>query len=599
MNHMRYKSHFIIRGIRRLLPACIMGVALFTATAMTGAARPNIVFINADDLDFDEISVYDYRAFPSYTGMRAAGHSLEHIPLPLLQNNAWMRHGETPHFQDPRMLTPNIAKLANEGAIFTRFYVTSAACTPSRYTTLTGRLASRNPQVLKDTPEGRQINIRWNTPILPGESSLIKELNALGYVTGMSGKWHNGSPGNIIGEWEKHAPSVYAEGIGPESDPGDLAVIRKIRSAHDALVHHLENAIGFDWAKTVSYENKERWTVPEELQVHNLEWITQGALDFLEQNHEQPFFFFVSLQVPHAHYYEGWEKDNVLATPRGFLSDIPESQPPRESIFERLEQLGIDRRSSMGTWIDDSVGAILKKLEGYGLEENTIVIFTSDHQARGKNTCYEGTRVPLIVRWPSVTKPGMRIEALAANTDFAPTLVEAAGGAPRADMRLDGKTLLPLLTGSEQSIHDFIFLEMNNSRAIVTERWKLLLNRIPPYQMVVNPQVWERGPEPIAEAMRYDQIVSERTGDPRRVGWDGIIANGNWREIGVWFYSAATFPAYFEENQLYDLKADPFEQSNLYGQPNLAADVKRLRELFNDKVASLPRPFGEFPIKAK
>lgn len=112
--------------------------------------------------------------------------------------------------------------------------------------------------------------------------------------------------------------------------------------------------------------------------------------------------------------------------------------------------------------------------------------------------------------------------------------------------------------------------------------------------MVVNAQVWERDLEPIAEAMEFDRREAERTGKPRRVGWDGIIANGGWQDIGVWFYSAATFPAYFDENQLYDLETDPFEQVNLYGQPKLQPVVDRLEGILAEKVEELPHPFGEF-----
>jgi len=145
-----------------LLGAVLLFLYAFQEECLAGAEepRPNIVLIYVDDLDFDELSVYDYRQFPSYTGMLAAGYSLDHFPLPLLQNGFFTRHDETRAFEDPRMLTPNIQKLADQGAIFTRFYITSPVCTPSRYTTLTGRLASRNPQLTKEFSPDEQINIR-------------------------------------------------------------------------------------------------------------------------------------------------------------------------------------------------------------------------------------------------------------------------------------------------------------------------------------------------------------------------------------------------------------------------------------------------------
>lgn len=585
----------MLLNYRFLLPAWLVGLLLaFGAPALATDKPLNIVFIYVDDLDFDEVSVYDYRDFPSYSGMRAAGYSLDHFPLPLFQNGFFMDPDEGRSFEDPRMLTPNIEQLANQGVIFDRFYITSPTCTPSRYTTLTGRLASRNPQILQDFPADEQVNIRWNTPIFPDETTVIRSLNELGYKTGMTGKWHNGSPGNIIGQWPEDGPSVYAEGVGPDSDPKDPQVIRKIREAHDVLISHLEDTIGFTWAKTVTYENKERWTVPREMQVHNLEWITQGALEFLDAYHEDPFFLYISLPVPHAYYYGGWEEDyNILATPRGFLTEIPDSQPSRDSIFERLETLGIDRRNSMGTWIDDSVGAVLQRLEQLGLCENTVVVFTSDHQDRGKNTCYEGARVPFILRWPGVVREGKRMNALAANIDLAATFIEMAGGEAEPDMLLDGKSLVPLLKGERDSHHPFVFLEMGNTRAVVTDQWKLIQNRVPEYRKVINPQVWDREREPIADAMAFDAIDALERGRARRVGWDGIISSDGWEEIGVWFYSALTFPHYFDPDQLYDLHADPFEQHNRFGEPGLETIQQHLEQLMRQKISELPRPFGE------
>ncbi len=580
-----------------LLGAVLLFLYAFQEECLAGAEepRPNIVLIYVDDLDFDELSVYDYRQFPSYTGMLAAGYSLDHFPLPLLQNGFFTRHDETRAFEDPRMLTPNIQKLADQGAIFTRFYITSPVCTPSRYTTLTGRLASRNPQLTKEFSPDEQINIRWSAPILIGESTVIKALNRLGYKTGMSGKWHNGLPG-IDPETIADQDSVHALGVGPESDINDPKVIRAIQTAHDTLITHLEDRIGFTWAKTVSYANKEQWPVPHSLRVHNLEWITQGALDFLDSYHSEPFFLYISLPVPHASYYEGWEKDyNILATPRGLLTENPDSQPSRASIFDRLESLGIDRRSGMGTWIDDSVGAVLKRLDELGLTENTVVIFTSDHQDRGKNTCYEGARVPFILRWPGVVRKGRTIDALASNTDLAPTFIEMAGGQAEPDMLLDGKSLLPLLKGERDSHHSFVYLEMGNTRAVVADRWKLIKNRVPEYLKVINPHVWERESESIASAMSFDALDALEHDRPRRIGWDGVISSGGWKDIGIWFYSALAFPHYFDPDQLYDLEEDPFEQHNLLDKPGLEAIQENLTKILQTKINELQNPFGEYP----
>jgi arylsulfatase A-like enzyme len=570
----------------------LLGVLLATNSLL--AAKPNIVYINVDDLDFDEISVYDYRQFPSYTGMRAAGYSMADVPLPIVQNLHPLMDDETLGFEDPRMLTPNIEKLADQGTIFTRFYVSSSACTPSRYTSLTGRLASRSPGLLATVPEGQQVNIRWNTPIDPEEPTLIKSLNALGYTTGMSGKWHNGMSEPAAHAIANQMDVEYPFDVEASANIHDPEVQRKVSANNILLTRYLEDYIGFDWARTVSNSNKEFWPVPEALKVHNLERITGGALDFIDTVGDEPFFLYVSMSVPHGHYYKGWEQSDVRATPGGFLDQAEDSQPSRDSIFERLHSLGIDERSSMGTWIDDSVGVILDRLDACGLTENTIVVFTSDHQARGKNTCYEGARVPFIICWPGITRPGSQIDALCANADLAPTFVEAVGGTSDMGAMLDGMSLLPLLRGERVDQHSYVFLELNNSRALVTERWKLLLNRVPEYQKVVNPQVWEREPESIASAMAFERANDGGNALSRRVAWDGVVGNGIWGKVGVWFYSAYTFPAYFEPDQLYDLSEDPFEQHNLIHEPAVQSTVRHLKSEMAEVIGELPRPFGEF-----
>ena len=116
--------------------------------------KPNIVFFYADDLDFDEIAPYDNTKFPCYTGARKLGHYRIQKDGWFVQNNRRLKRGEHGFYSDERMLTPNIEKLANEGAAFSRFYITSALCTPSRYSIFTGRYATRSPYFQSRYPAG-------------------------------------------------------------------------------------------------------------------------------------------------------------------------------------------------------------------------------------------------------------------------------------------------------------------------------------------------------------------------------------------------------------------------------------------------------------
>lgn len=145
--------------------------------------RPNIVLIYADDLDADELGcTSDSPAFPSYTRLKRLG-------MPSLRP-----------YDDARMLTPHIDGLARSGATFTRLYCTSPLCTPSRYSLLTGRYASRSAEFQRIFPPGGPSNIVFNTSVGPDETSAANSLRQLGYATCMVGKYHNFMKGPLQSE---------------------------------------------------------------------------------------------------------------------------------------------------------------------------------------------------------------------------------------------------------------------------------------------------------------------------------------------------------------------------------------------------------------
>ena len=131
----------------------------------------------------------------------------------------------------------------------------------------------------------------------------------------------------------------------------------------------------------------------------------------------------------------------------------------------------------MATWLDDSIGAVLSRLEALDLTENTLVILASDHGNRGKESVYEAARSPMIIRWPAQLRPHSVSHALVGNIDIAATILDAVGDSPEG---LDGKSFLPLLRGETDQHRDSLMLEMSVSRALVTERWKYIANRPPP-----------------------------------------------------------------------------------------------------------------------
>ena len=314
------------------------------------------------------------------------------------------------------------------------------------------------------------------------------------------------------------------------------------------------------------------------MQVHNLDWITEGALNFIDRYHRQPFCLYMPLTTPHGSYGAKWIDEDPRITPAGMLKKAPDGMPSRQSIRERLDAEGIDRRNAPATWIDDSVGAVMKRLDDLGVADNTVVIFTSDHQSRGKYTCYESSRVPCLIRWPRAIAPGTEIDSICANIDLAATFIEMAGGSAPDDMTMDGRSFLPWLTGNatEADRRDALLLECSNIRAVVTEQHKFIVNR--------------PGQEAL-DRMAAEATDCARTGERRQIGWDGS-RNPHPNEKGIRYGSDRDFPRYFDIDQLYDLESDIYEQDNVIADHPAVAD--RLRARLTDLLAPLPHTFGEF-----
>ena len=121
------------------------------------------------------------------------------------------------------------------------------------------------------------------------------------------------------------------------------------------------------------------------------------------------------------------------------------------------------------------------RLEELKLLDNTLVIVFSDNNQRGKETLYEGgARVPLLMMWPRRFKAGSVCDRIVANTDFAPTIFDACGITPPPGMKLDGRSILPVLADAKAPWRDALLLENGNTRAVVTDRWKYVALRYPP-----------------------------------------------------------------------------------------------------------------------
>ncbi|MGH7142560.1 MAG: sulfatase family protein [Planctomycetota bacterium] len=510
-------------------------------------ARPNIVLICADDIGFNEIGLLQGRGLP-----------------------------DRDVFGGARVLTPHIDAIGRAGATLLRHYVPSAICTPARYSLLTGRFASRSPSIVQSFPPPRPATITWNTAIDPQEGTVGNVLQNLGYTTGFVGKWHNGEP---------KAELAAVAGIGDGRDPRLVAAVRE---SYARRVNYLRAGFGFDFVERVYFGNREGF--PEPYQVHNLEWLCEGAEKFLDARAAEPsrpFYLHLAFSAPHGDYFNAPHRADPLLTPAGPLDAAPRTlMPPRESIEPRLAAAGVDAKTVMATWQDDCVGAVVEKLRRLGLDQNTIVIFTGDHLGRGKYMCYEGCRVPFLIRWPVGIPAGRELTRITSHIDLCATLAGFAGGAVPPDYVTDGADFSPLLTAPVDSAtaapawRDQLLLECSNIRGLVTDRWKYIACR---------------ASADVLAALEADRLAAVAEGRPRWVGWEGKRnPHPQYRTEGVRYFDCGRFENYFAADQLYDLQADVFETRNLAGDPAHAQTLARMQAGLRAELAKLPHAFGEF-----
>jgi len=524
--------------------------ALFLALVLTvnflpaaPTQPPNIILLISDDQDYAGIGVYENAAH-----------------------------------------TPRLDQLAAEGMRFDRAHITSSACSPSRYSIFTGRLASRGSgeAFQKFNPPGAPAYITNDaTDLERDRPNLVGVLHEAGYRTGFFGKWHLGP----------HAIGQLGARIIPDGRQlGEPEVDAILRDNHRRYAEYIAG-FGFDTVDRVYWNNVGEHNIHVDgLDAQNMEWKVEGILDFLAEAKEdqRPFLLWFAMVQPH----NGSARvqryaplvGSELKTPVGMLEKAPDVMPARETLAPRVKESGVpwnlprDRSAQQegndhSLWIDDGVGAILDKLDELGLAENTIVIYISDNPTWGKFHTYErGTRVPMIVRWPGKVPPGSVNTHLFANTDFAATLLAAAGIEMPDDLGQDSVNQLPgLLEG--KPARETIVTEFGSSRSVSDGKWKYIALR--------------PTPDDVAFGGRIGMPVGhwgEREGEARFK----MLASG-WREANLRF-----FPNYFDTDQLYDLEADPMEQVNLAADPAARPQLERMKALMAGITTSVGRPFGEF-----
>ncbi len=423
------------------------------ATAQTD--KPNIVFILADDLGYGEVGCYG-------------------------QN---------------KIKTPHIDKLATEGMKFTQHYTGAPVCAPARCVLMTGQhLAHAEIRGNRDSGNGQKFPGQW--PMTADALTIAEVLKDAGYVTGAFGKWGLGpsdSSGSPIKQGfdrfygyncQRNAHSFYPPFL--DSDEAEVTINK------NPIPGHAQKRKGPVSADDYRAEN------------YSADFVLEEAVKFIDKNKDKPFFLYLPFLEPHVsmqppkvwvdYYPKEWDDEKLggKGVYRGQCGYLPHDRP-RAAYAAMISDL------------DEHVGTIVARLKKHDLEKNTIIIFTSDngttHQGgdpkfhiggcdaeffnstaglKGyKGSCYEGgIRIPCVVKWPGIIKPGTTATEPTYFPDWFPTLAKIGNAKVPAEIKLDGIDMNPVFKGeTAPKRHELMIWDFHNYGGIIAIRdgkWKAL-----------------------------------------------------------------------------------------------------------------------------
>lgn len=348
----------------------------------------------------------------------------------------------------PYIRTPNIDRMAREGARFTDFYA-QPFCGPSRAALMTGTYPSRNSLMFNHVPRAR-------TGIHPNEITIAELLKDRGYATAMLGKWHLGDAPQFLptrNGFDSYYGIPYSNDMWPyhpkiirRPDENERMRYTRERTAYTGYAQS-DETYPVDWFPPLPLMENEEVVELNPRQELLTEAYADRTIAFIEANKDRPFFVYLAHSMPHVPLFRGRRFRGKSL--RGLYGDVIEE-------------------------IDHNVGRILAALEAAGIDEKTLVIFTSDNGPwagygidagsagllhGSKGTVFEGgIRVPAVMRWPGQIPANLVTSEIASNMDIFPTLAKLAGGAPPADRTIDGRDLWPLLTDPDaESPHDALY----------------------------------------------------------------------------------------------------------------------------------------------
>jgi arylsulfatase A-like enzyme len=371
-------------------------------------------------------------------------------------------YGDVGCYGQKQIQTPNIDALAAQGIRFTQAYAGATVCAPSRCSLMTGL-------------HGGHAFIRGNALISlrPEDLTVAELLKGAGYATALIGKW----------------------GCGEE---GTTGVPNK--KGFDYFYGYLNQTHAHNSYPTFLYRNEERVKlrniVPNEGKVgqgvatekldFSNDLCTNEILSFLDRSKDKPFFLYATYTIPHANN----EGKSIEVPDLGIYKDRDWPEPHK-------------RHAALITRLDSYVGQIMQKLKDLGLDDNTLVFFTSDngpHKEGGNNPEFSnssgplrgikrdlydgGIRVPMIARWPGHVPAGVVSDQVWAFWDFLPTAADLAGAT--SPTNIDGLSMLPAILGQPQTKqHEYLYFEFHEGgfkQAIRTGDWKAV--RVNPKQPI-------------------------------------------------------------------------------------------------------------------
>lgn len=448
-------------------------------------------------------------------------------------------------YGNQKIKTPNLDLLAEKSVVFERYYVAQPVCTPSRATMMTGLYPHTHGSFKNNIPLDEKIPI------------LIEMVGDQDYVTGYFGKWHLG---NEIFKQRgfthfESTEDMYTDYYSSDKD-------RSQRSGYHRYLaeHGVKPDTPHGYSRT--YANQ----LPKELS--KPAYVANKAIEFLERYRDRPFILYLSFLDPHTPFnsvYDDLYNPEDMEVPETFFEDMDPTvlfrtrairevltagkYPGYEGIIDNAKELKKVKARYWGkiTLVDEMLGRVFKRLAELGLEQRTIIVFTTDHgEMMGdhrlvfKSVMYEeAIRVPFILSIPSLKNKTIRISTPVSQVDLVPTLLDLMS--QPLPKHLQGKSWVPYLFSKAQWPRENVIVEWNGPDGLQWQRDGKIVNPFPP----------ERQQE-------YEKKHSERIRT--------IITPEGWK---LSINDAG-------EGELYNVRTDPKERKNLYYLDEHLEKVKRL-----------------------